>query len=145
LSYEYEDAPIFFGRTRARNELRELLARQIGRDATFVLVFGASGSGKSSLVKAGLVPDLTLPGMIGRVGLVRRAVMRPSDIGGDPLAALAAAILSPTALPELAGLHYTPEQLGTLLRDAPGQATLPIRQGLSEAGKKADLGAGADR
>jgi formylglycine-generating enzyme required for sulfatase activity len=139
LSYEYEDAPIFFGRTRARNELRELLARQIGRDAAFVLVFGASGSGKSSLVKAGLVHDLTLPGMIGRVGLVRRAVMRPSDIGGDPLAALAAAILSPTALPELAGLHYTPEQLGTLLRDAPGQATLPIRQGLSEAGKKADL------
>jgi formylglycine-generating enzyme required for sulfatase activity len=139
LSYEYEDAPIFFGRTRARNELRELLARQIERSAAFVLVFGASGSGKSSLVKAGLLPDLTLAGMIGRVGLVRRAVMRPSDTGGDPLAALAAAILSPTALPELAVLHYTPGQLGTLLRDAPGQATLPIRQGLSEAGKKAAL------
>jgi len=139
LSYEFEDAPIFFGRTRARNELRELLARQIERGSAFVLVFGASGSGKSSLAKAGLVPDLTLPGMIGRIGLVRRAVMRPSDIGGDPLAALAAAILSPTALPELAGLHYTPEQLGALFRDAPGQATLPIRQGLSEAGKKADL------
>ena len=139
LSYEFEDAPIFFGRTGARNELRELLARQIECGAAFVLVFGASGSGKSSLVKAGLVPDLTLAGMIGRVGLVRRAVMRPSDSGGDPLAALAVAILSPTALPELVGLHYTPEQLGALLRDAPGQATLPIRQGLSEAGKKADL------
>jgi formylglycine-generating enzyme required for sulfatase activity len=139
LSYEYEDAPVFFGRTHPRNELRELLARRIEAGSAFVLVFGASGSGKSSLVKAGLVPDLTLPGMIGRVGLVRRAVMRPSDCAGDLLAALAAAILSPTALPELAGLHYTPEQLGTLLRDAPGQATLPIRQGLSEAAKKADL------
>jgi formylglycine-generating enzyme required for sulfatase activity len=139
LSYEYEDAPIFFGRTRARNELRELLARQIERGSAFVLVFGASGSGKSSLVKAGLVPDLTLPGMIGRVGLARRAVMRPSDIGSDPLAALAAAILSQAALPELAGLNYTREQLAALLREAPGQAALPIRQGLSEAGKKADL------
>jgi hypothetical protein len=70
---------------------------------------------------------------------VRRAVMRPSDAGGDPLAALAAAMLSPTALPELAGLQYSPDQLGALLREAPGQATLPIRQGLAEAGKAADL------
>jgi formylglycine-generating enzyme required for sulfatase activity len=139
LSYEFEDAPIFFGRTRARNELRELLARHIERGSAFVLVFGASGSGKSSLVKAGLVPDLTLPGMIGRVGLVRRAVIRPSDSGSDPLAALAAAILSPTALPELAGLHYTPERLCALLTKLPEEARLPIEQGLSEAGKKADL------
>jgi hypothetical protein len=42
-SYEYEDAPIFFGRTRARNELRELLAHQIERGSAFVLVVGASG------------------------------------------------------------------------------------------------------
>ena len=99
LSYEYEHAPVFFGRTRARNELRELLVRQIDRGSAFVLVFGASGSGKSSLVKAGLLPDLALPGMIGRIALVRRAMMRPSTVPGDPLDTLAAAILSPTALP----------------------------------------------
>jgi hypothetical protein len=139
LSYEYEHAQVFFGRTRARNELRELLGRQTEHGTAFVLVFGASGSGKSSLVKAALLPDLALPGMIGRVGLVRRAVMRPSDSDGDPLTALAAAILSPTALPELAGLQYSLEQLATLLRDAPGQAALPIRQGLAEAGKAAGL------
>jgi formylglycine-generating enzyme required for sulfatase activity/ribose 1,5-bisphosphokinase PhnN len=138
LSYEYEQGPIFKGRTRARNELRELLAHQIERGTAFVLVFGASGSGKSSLVKAGLLPDLALLGMIGRVGLVRRAVMRPSDAGADPLAALAAAILSPTALPELAGLQYGTGQLAALLREAPAQAALPIRQGLAEAGKRAE-------
>jgi hypothetical protein len=91
------------------------------------------------LVKAGLLPDLAHPGMIGRVGLVRYAVMRPSDIGGDPVAALARAILSATALPELAQLHYSPEQLTTLLQEAPGQAALPIRQGLTEAGRAANL------
>jgi formylglycine-generating enzyme required for sulfatase activity len=139
LSYEYEHAPVFFGRTRARNDLRELLARRIESGTAFVLVFGASGSGKSSLVKAGLLPDLALPGMIGTVGLVRRGVMRPSEKDGDPLAALAAAIMSPAALPELAGLQYTPEQLAGLLREAPGQAALPIRQGLAEAGKAAGL------
>ena len=137
-AYEYEHAPIFFGRTRARNELRELLARRIEDGMAFVLVFGASGSGKSSLVKAALLPDLAIPGMIGRIGLVRRAAMRPSDGGGDPLAALAATILSPTALPELKDIQYTPERLAELLRDAPGQAALPIHQGLSRAGKEAD-------
>ncbi len=71
LSFEYRHAPVFFGRTRARNELRELLARQEARGCAFVLVLGASGSGKSSLVKAGLLPDLKLQGMIGRVALVR--------------------------------------------------------------------------
>ena len=139
LSFDYEQAPVFFGRTRARNELRELLARQVERGTAFVLVFGASGTGKSSLVKAGLLPDLVLSGMIGRVGLVRRAVFRPSDAGNDPLAALAAAILSPTALPELLGLQYSAEQLAGLLREAPDQAALPIRQGLAESSKAAGL------
>jgi formylglycine-generating enzyme required for sulfatase activity len=139
LSFDFEHAPVFFGRTRERNELREVLARQIDRGAGFLLVFGASGSGKSSLVKAGLLPDLMLPGMIGRAALVRRALLRPSDAGDDPLAALAAALLAPAALPELAGLQYTAATLASLLREAPGQAGLPIRQGLLAAGAAAGL------
>jgi hypothetical protein len=130
---------VFFGRTRARNELRELLARRAAAGCAFVLVLGASGSGKSSLVKAGLLPDLVLPGMIGRVAVVRRAIFRPSSASGAPLDALAAAILSPTALPELAGLQYTPTALAGLLRKATGQAALPIRQGLAAAGAAAGL------
>ncbi|HEX3860510.1 MAG TPA: SUMF1/EgtB/PvdO family nonheme iron enzyme [Stellaceae bacterium] len=139
LSFDYEQAPVFFGRTRARNELRELLARQIGRGMGFLLVFGASGSGKSSLVKAGLLPDLMLPGMISQVALVRCALLRPSDEGNEPIAALAAAILAPAALPELAGLQYNIETLTALLREAPGQASLPIRQGLAAASVAAGL------
>ena len=139
LSFELEHAKVFFGRTRARNELRELLARQMERGTAFVLVVGASGSGKSSLVKAGLLSDLRLRGMLGRVALVRRAVFRPSDGGGDLLGALAGAILSPTALPELTSLQYDETTLKQLLRDAPAQAKLAIRQGLAAAGKAAEL------
>ena len=102
-------------------------------------VLGASGSGKSSLVKAGLVPDLMLPGMIGRVALCRRAVLRPGDQPDDLMRGLAAAIMAPTALPELAQLRYTPERLADLLREAPKQAILPIEQGLAEAAKAAAL------
>jgi hypothetical protein len=138
-SFEFEHAQVFFGRTRARNELRELLARQAAQDAAFLLVLGASGSGKSSLVKAGLLPDLMLPGMIGRVALCRHAVMRPSDRPEGVLAGLAAALMTAPALPELATLRYTPDRLAALLRDAPEQAVLPIEQGLAEAAKAAQL------
>jgi CHASE2 domain-containing sensor protein len=139
LSFDYEHAPVFFGRTRARNELRELLARRAALGCAFVLVLGASGSGKSSLVKAGLLPDLILPGMIGRVALVRWALLRPSNAPADLLGGLAAALLDDTGLPELAALHYPQGELSALLREAPGRATPPLRQALGEASEKARL------
>ena len=137
-SFELEHAAVFFGRTRARNELRELLARQEARGTAFVLVMGASGSGKSSLVKAGLLPDLKMPGMIGRVALCRHSILRPSD-GDELVATLASVLLQPMALPELTSLEYNAQSLADLLRGGTAQATLPIRQGLAAAAKAARL------
>ena len=144
LPFELEHTPIFFGRTRARNELRELLGRQADRGCAFVLVVGASGSGKSSTVKAGLLPDLKLQGMIGQVALVRHAVFRPSDYDGDLLTKLATATLSNSALPELASLQYDIKALRELLLDAPTQVKLPIKQGLAVVGQNANLTATAE-
>jgi len=77
------DSGRFFGRD---NEIKELLERL--RLHPFLAVIGASGSGKSSLVFAGLLPSLRKSGLFGAGGwLVRR--MRP---GASPLAALAAAL-----------------------------------------------------
>ncbi|TYB70219.1 hypothetical protein FXF51_03910 [Nonomuraea sp. PA05] len=50
-SYGTHDAGRFFGRERLVEELCELLRRH-----RFAAVFGSSGSGKSSLLRAGLVP-----------------------------------------------------------------------------------------
>lgn len=141
-SFELQDAAFFFGRSRARNELREVLARRVEQRQAFVLVFGASGSGKSSLVKAGLLADLALPGMIGRVALVRHAVLRPSDRGGQPIEGLAAAMIQGgEALPELAHapFDYTVEAFAALLRDAPAHAVSPIRQALGQTGRAGGL------
>jgi formylglycine-generating enzyme required for sulfatase activity/energy-coupling factor transporter ATP-binding protein EcfA2 len=52
-SFQYADAPIFFGRGREANALIERLKHN-----RFVGVVGASGSGKSSLVMAGVLPRL---------------------------------------------------------------------------------------
>ena len=143
-SFDVEHAPIFFGRTRAKNELRELLVRRAGRGSAFVLVIGASGSGKSSVVKAGLLPDLLLPGMVEQVALCRYAVVRPADNPDEPLAALAEAMLGPTALPELGALQYDAATLKSLLTGTPTQTALPIRQGLAKAGAAAQLTAIAE-
>lgn len=52
-AFTEEHAPIFFGRERETDELVQFV-----RDNRFVAVVGASGSGKSSLVGAGLIPRL---------------------------------------------------------------------------------------
>ncbi|HMN29069.1 MAG TPA: hypothetical protein PKE45_13035 [Caldilineaceae bacterium] len=52
-AYEEQDADLFFGRSTL---VQELAARVMKHSLTVVL--GASGAGKSSLVKAGLAPHL---------------------------------------------------------------------------------------
>ncbi|MEM7016856.1 MAG: caspase family protein [Pseudomonadota bacterium] len=55
LSYEAEDSELFFGRTMQI----ETLVSQV-QNSPLTVVLGASGTGKSSLVKAGVIPQLTL-------------------------------------------------------------------------------------
>jgi energy-coupling factor transporter ATP-binding protein EcfA2 len=52
-SYETKDSDLFFGRTVLINKLCDAMS-----DRPFTVVLGASGSGKSSLVKAGLIAHL---------------------------------------------------------------------------------------
>ena len=51
--FEEDEQSLFFGRDQTIEELLQLV-----RSSQFALVAGASGSGKSSLVRAGLVPQL---------------------------------------------------------------------------------------
>jgi len=83
LSFKPSEAPIFFGRTR---ETAELLERLRQPDNRFLVVVGASGSGKSSLVKAGVIPQLEAKGG----WLCTR--FTPGEVGGDPFLALATAL-----------------------------------------------------
>ena len=142
--FEREHEQVFFGRTRARHEVRELLGQHAADGTAFVLLVGASGSGKSSLVKAGLLPELSHPGMMGSAALVRWAITRPGTLhgsGSTSLMVIAGAILGDTALPELRHepFHYTNDSLGALLGRSAAEATLPIRQGLGAAAAAGNL------
>jgi hypothetical protein len=57
--FAFEDAAVFFGRERETARLVELLQPTLQRGAgRFVGIVGPSGSGKSSLLRAGLLPRL---------------------------------------------------------------------------------------
>lgn len=65
-SFEFEDEAIFYGRRRVINEIEEqLIAEYRDKGAASLILLGESGSGKSSLVKAGLLPDLADSGIAG--------------------------------------------------------------------------------
>jgi tetratricopeptide (TPR) repeat protein len=136
-TFDYEHAPIFFGRTRAIGAIRDALVQQSARGSAFVLVLGMSGVGKSSLIRAGVLPTITQPGVIEGIGLWRWCLFRPSDAPGDFCAGLAAAMLTPQALPELEADGVSASQLAGLLREAPGQAAIPLRMGLKRAAEAA--------
>ncbi|MGK7953019.1 MAG: caspase family protein [Xenococcaceae cyanobacterium] len=54
-SYDETDSKLFFGREESIKELREQV---VSNKQAFTIVLGASGIGKSSIVKAGLIPNL---------------------------------------------------------------------------------------
>ena len=58
-AFQKEDAAIYFGRDEeSRAVLERLDARRTQGGARFVIIIGASGSGKSSLLKASVLPLL---------------------------------------------------------------------------------------
>lgn len=96
--FETDEYRLFFGREGQSDELIARLSR-----ARFLAVVGTSGSGKSSLIRAGLMPALRGGMMKGAGSGWRIAVMRP---GGDPIGNLAAELAKKDVLSEAgAGLR----------------------------------------
>jgi WD40 repeat protein len=138
--FDFEHAPIFHGRIRAIGAVLEALEVQFRAQRPFVLVVGASGSGKSSLVRAGVLPLLTQPESIEGIGLWRRSVTRPGGGGGegDCFDALAAALLEPHALPTLEDPE-SPNAIRDLaneLREHPDSVALRARDALDHAARE---------
>jgi tetratricopeptide (TPR) repeat protein len=134
-AFEAEQAAVFFGRDRAVEEARRRLVSACDRGTPFLLIVGASGAGKSSLARAGLIPRLTTPGVVASVDLWRAARMKPGEGQAGPLAALARALAE--ALPELAQSDYpTPAMLADNLKRGGPAAAHPIVRALVRAAEE---------
>lgn len=83
-SYEPNEDELFFGREHQIGELLDRLS-----ETRFIAIIGSSGCGKSSLIKAGLIPTLFKGKHEGIKGDWDLSTLRPGD---DPLGNLALAI-----------------------------------------------------
>lgn len=148
-AFDREHAAVFFGRERAEREITEALVKRAAENKAFMLVLGASGSGKSSLVRAGLVPDLMAPGVVPSVDggqtTWRHVVVHPADLAPSPLEGLAAALLRPDALPELAAIGYGQSELAALLGGPPAVGAGPLRVALERVAAADPHAAPGDR
>ena len=118
--FEAHEADLFFGREPHVDALLNRLSR-----SHFVAVVGESGAGKSSLVRAGLLPALVAGFVVEAGSDWRVVVVRP---GGAPLTTLANALLGPGVLSTSGGvprrefaiaeLRRGPFGLVQLVRDA---------------------------
>jgi WD40 repeat protein len=110
--FDQEDAAIYFGRDQEIRQLIERLqALRMQGGGRLLLLLGASGSGKSSLLRAGLLPRLARSGR-------RWLPLRPFRPRRAPCAALALALASGL------GEGHDPERLEQELRAADGDGRL---------------------
>ena len=89
-AFTTEEGPIFFGRGR---EVDALIARLREPAQQFLAVVGASGTGKSSLIRAGLIPRLQ-DGAIEGSQDWRVVTCTPGGLGDNPFLALAVELKS---------------------------------------------------
>ena len=109
LPFGESDAEVFYGRERLAAELAVKLAARVSRGG-LVVVTGASGSGKSSLLRAGLLPILAGGQHVPGSDRWPRIVMTPTK---DPLTELAARLAALGGTDSFAvrdGLARHPEQ-----------------------------------
>ncbi len=111
-AFEPEQAPIYFGRG---SEVDQLLQQFADPKVRFVAVVGVSGSGKSSLVMAGLLPRL-------RTGIVGNAPwsdlrFKPGERGGSPFLTMAFEFKSALGITD-----QTDQEIAGVLRKDPAVA-----------------------
>jgi hypothetical protein len=135
-AFQPQHAPIFFGREDEIVEVRQALRQQACDGAAFVLIAGASGSGKSSLARAGVLPAIMENELDDQVHAWRSLLCTPGELGADPIAGFAKRLAE--ALPELGTDSATVAGLSAGLRRDPADTfQLTIAPALNRAGEKA--------
>ncbi|MFB2668341.1 winged helix-turn-helix domain-containing protein [Shewanella xiamenensis] len=93
-AYSANYADVFFGRSEQISTLLNRISQQIQFGRAFCLILGPSGSGKSSLINAGVLPNLMTANGFNGVGVVAYSSLDFADVSkGQLLTDLASAML----------------------------------------------------
>lgn len=118
-AFEFEHTEVFFGREDEIVAARTSLQEAAKNGCSFLLITGASGAGKSSLARAGVLPAVVENEIDDDVRGWRRAVFTPSSVAENVTGGMADVLL--VAVPELAKLS-NPVQLAKELSEDPRRA-----------------------
>lgn len=140
-AYNPADAAIFFGREDECVEARHTLRRHAREGCAFLLLSGASGSGKSSLARAGVLPAIVEHELDEHVSSWRTIIVTPSELAPNPLLALARLLGSHSVLPNLYREPGADESIAQSLRlDPKGFIEMRLRNDLADAAEGAQGG-----
>ncbi|WP_405593975.1 WD40 repeat domain-containing protein [Streptomyces sp. NBC_01410] len=111
-----EQTEVFYGREKLTAQLVHTLADRLDRPG-ILIVSGASGAGKSSLVRAGLLPALADGALSAESAQWPVAVMHPTSQPRDELARALAKVAGRDPAGIRAALESAPERAHTVVRD----------------------------
>ncbi|KPZ73170.1 Transcriptional activator CadC [Shewanella sp. P1-14-1] len=84
-AYSEEFYEVFFGRSKQISVLLERISQQVKFGRGFCLLLGPSGSGKSSLINAGIIPNLTVGSGYNGVHVVAYSSLDFADVAKSQL------------------------------------------------------------
>lgn len=116
-AFDAKDAEVFYGRSEQISTLLKRMSNQVQFGRAFCLLLGPSGSGKSSLLNAGVVPQFMRPQGFDGIGIVSHTSLDLADISQDRLftdIALALLDLDINDIPVFDGM--TAENLAVMLQ-----------------------------
>jgi hypothetical protein len=130
-------ADVFRGRDRAIRTILRETQKNANAGCAFLLILGRSGSGKSSLIRAGLIPTATQAGIVDGIDFWRTTVVLPTiDLSPDPCEGLAHTLCEDNVLPELLDLGLNRQKLADKLRNNPNDAADWMMAALARAGNQ---------
>lgn len=124
-SFDVKHADLFVGREKLVDRAVDKLRSKADLNKPFLLVLGKSGAGKDSLMMGGIIPALNKPDAIPGVNQFLHAIVKPTDLGSDPVKGLIHSLTSSSCgeifetsqLAELTALcKEQPEQFFALLK-----------------------------
>ena len=136
-AYRYEDRKIFFGRSQAIEDVVVTMRKQAAKGCAMTLVHGVSGSGKSSLVRAGVLPMMTHKalGMDG-VAYWKVATMQVGASTDGLMGALAASLADGTEPVDPGTSSGESRAMGLALREDTLRVVSPLSDALRKAGQE---------
>ena len=140
-AFQPSHAAVFFGREEQTLEARQALRDQARQGCAFLLLSGASGSGKSSLARAGILPAIVENEIDGLIAGWRTMVITPSELGPQLVHGLLQRLSAADVMPELRDAAHDLSEMVAGFRDAPELTfQLFLKPAFDEAADKAGGG-----